>query len=389
MGNILSFFFPQPDPPSIEQVEEVREEKSEETIAEEIKDAVNGEDTKSANMVDEKDIEPEEHIHTDEGFEVVEEATLSQMGNNQHDKVTDLEPESNATNKNPVPPFKDDTELEGPCCDLTLEPNIDEIEIKMVENALRVESNSPAGVEEIGSIQDENVKIDYDYDVIIEPETVSTSEAPVADEPEPVNRSMVETTMLIPDPIKTSSPKLPVQLQEDIADKEIVEEPEICFEPGSKKYVLPDSMKGQTPEPTEDLSDLLVKVPCPEVEVIGSISDSKPKEVAMDSSFTPGSSFCGTVIPSKHLNEQLKEDKSVAEAESQEVHLQKDVSGGVEGLKDVLTESNLQDFEVKEDSPATEAPVKSASLIVEVPNEVSGGVEGLKSLLTESSKVEE
>merc|ERR1719435_444243 len=82
----------------------------------------------------------------------------------------------------------------------------------------------------------------------------------------------------------------------------------------SKKYVLPDSMKGQTPEPTEDLSDLLVKVPCPEVEVIGSISDSKPKEVAMDSSFSPGSSFCGTVIPSKHLNEQ------------------EDVSGGVEGL---------------------------------------------------------
>ena len=47
MGNILSFFFPQPEPPSIEQVEEVVEEK---TIEQEIKGAV-VEDTKSADLV--------------------------------------------------------------------------------------------------------------------------------------------------------------------------------------------------------------------------------------------------------------------------------------------------------------------------------------------------
>ena len=47
MGNILSFLFPQPEPPSIEQVEEVVEEK---TIEQEIKGAV-VEDTKSADLV--------------------------------------------------------------------------------------------------------------------------------------------------------------------------------------------------------------------------------------------------------------------------------------------------------------------------------------------------
>jgi len=388
MGNILSFFFPQPDPPSIEQVEEVGEMKAEETIAKEIKDAVLIEDTKSADLVIERDTEHEKNVHTDEGFEVVEEATLSEIKNTQHDKVTDSERESNATNKNPVSPFIDETEFEGPCCDLTLEPNIDEVEIEMVENALKVESSSPcmyaltsnsppAGVEEIGYFQDENVKLDYDYDMIKEPETVSTSEAPVVDEPEPVNRTIVESSMHIHDPIKSPSP-----------DKEIIEEPEVCLEPGSKKSVLPESVKGQTPEPTEDLSKL-VKVPCPEVEAIGSISDVKPKEVAMNSSFAPGSSFCGTMIPSKQMNDQLKEDIIITEVESQEVQPKKGVSGGVEGLKDVLTESNLQDFEVKEDSPVTEAPVKAASLDDELPNEVSGGIEGLKNRLTEPSKVQE
>ena len=48
MGNILSFFFPQPEPPSIEKVEEVVEE---ETIEQEIKDAGVVEDTKSADLV--------------------------------------------------------------------------------------------------------------------------------------------------------------------------------------------------------------------------------------------------------------------------------------------------------------------------------------------------
>jgi len=65
------------------------------------------------------------------------------------------------------------------------------------------------------------------------------------------------------------------------------------------------------------------------------------------------------------------------------------VSGGAEGLKDVLTESKLQDSKVKEDSPAEEISVKAASLEDELSKDVSGGVEGLKAALKESNKMEE
>jgi len=43
---------------------------------------------------------------------------------------------------------------------------------------------------------------------------------------------------------------------------------------------------------------------------------------------------------------------------------------------------------VKEDSPAEEISVKAASLEDELSKEVSGGVEGLKAVLKESNKME-
>jgi len=52
----------------------------------------------------------------------------------------------------------------------------------------------------------------------------------------------------------------------------------------------------------------------------------------------------------------------------------KNVSGGFEGLQDVLPKSKFQDYEAKSDS-----------LDVDPLKEVSGGVEGLKELLTESN----
>jgi len=116
------------------------------------------------------------------------------------------------------------------------------------------------------------------------------------------------------------------------------------------------------------------------------VSDIEPEE-------TVGSSFCGTADPSNLQDYEVKEDSPATEAPAKaatpEVELTKDVSKGVEGLKDVLTESKLQDYEVKEDTPVKEAPVKAASLEVEEPKEVSGGVEGLKAVLTESDKVAE
>merc|ERR1719449_477465 len=121
-------------------------------------------------------------------------------------------------------------------------------------------------------------------------------------EPEPIIRSDI----IIPEPVRPATPVLldSAKLQEDIP-----EEPEKCFGPESKETILPEVVKEA--EPTEDLPELiklateLVQVSSPEVEVIGSMSDIE----------TVGSSFCGTADP-----------------------------------------SNLQDYEVKEDSPATEAP---------------------------------
>jgi len=442
MGNILSFLFPQPEPPSIEQVEEVVEEK---TIEQEIKGAV-VEDTKSADLVIEKEIEPDDRIHTDEGFEVVEGATLSEISNTHHNTVTGSGTENNTECKNESSVFTDERDSETPCCDLTLEPekdeiaieivetlkaentpcminltsnsppvavdidvdvirsiqddnassgnktdergsetpccdltlepNIDEVEIRMVENALRIEStpcmfgltsNSPPDdIDVIGSIQDENVKSGKET-MIKESETVT--EAP--NEPETVTKSTNESTMVIPEPLKSASPNLSecVKLQKDTDDEEIIGEPKVCSGLISKKSLLTEDVQEQTTDLTEDLPELitiatdLVKVPCPEVGVIGSLSDEKLKENAMFISSTSGSS----VMPS---NYEVKEDRFIAEAPAKV--LSPDVPKNV--LQDVLTESKFQDYEAKSDS-----------LEVDPLKEMSGGVEGLKELLTESN----
>jgi len=385
MGNIISYFFPQPAPASIEQVEEavqdekITEEIPKETVSAKIEDAPVVEEMKSSDLEVEKEIEPE--TPTDDGFEVVEDSALiSEISNNQQNSVPQAEPENSATkDESPVPAFTKDKEaaLETET-DTTLEPSVIAVTIDMREAALEVNntpciyaqtSNSPpADVEVIGSIQDENVKSGEDAMI-------------TAAEPEPIIRSDI----IIPEPVRPATPVLldSAKLQEDIP-----EEPEKCFGPESKETILPEVVKEA--EPTEDLPELiklateLVQVSSPEVEVIGSMSDIEPEE-------TVGSSFCGTADPSNLQDYEVKEDSPATEAPvkaaTPEVELTKDVSKGVEGLKDVLTESKLQ--EVKEDTPVTEAPVKAASLEVEEPKEVSGGVEGLKAVLTESDKVEE
>ena len=105
MGNIMSFFFPQPAPASIEQVEEAAqvgdatEESVEETVAAVAEDAVSIETTKTVELVNmicflvytlvlislqvvDKDIEATEVLPEDEnyeGFEVVEENSLIEV----------------------------------------------------------------------------------------------------------------------------------------------------------------------------------------------------------------------------------------------------------------------------------------------------------------------
>merc|ERR1711970_58861 len=401
MGNIISYFFPQPAPPSIEKVEEVVQDENitekvpEKTVAPKLEDAPVVEELNSSDLVPEKEIEPE--TPTDEGFEVVENTSLSEISNS----VTQAEPENNTTkDETPVPAFNNDkeTSVENET-DTTLEPSVNAVRVEMSEATLAVNnppciyaqtSNSPpADVEVIGSIQDENVKAG-EKEMITEPEKATISEPQAADETEP------EETMVIPEPIKAAlNHELlePVKMKEDTP-----EEPEKCFGPDSNNTILTEVIKEQTPEPSEDLPELiklateLVKVSSPEVEVIGSVSDIGPEQLA--EMYPPsGSSFCGTADPSNLRDYEAKEDSPAIEAPvkaaTPEVELPKDVSGGVEGLKDILTESKLQDYEVKEDSPVTEAPVKAASLEDELSRDTSAGVEGLKAVLTESSKIEE
>jgi len=408
MGNILSYFFPQPAPPSIEKVEEVvqdekiTEEVPEKTVAAKIEDAPVVDELKSSDLVVEKDIEPE--TPTDEGFEVVENTTLSEISNIQQNSVTQAEPEIATDDKSPVPAFNNDKEtpLENKT-DTTLETSVkvvqidEHLDVLAVDDPpcifaetsnsppadveLRVEnheatvavndtpciyaqtSNSPPDdVEVIGSIQDESQEVELPKDVSGGAEGL---------------KDVLTESKLQDSKVKEDSPD---KLQEDI-----VEEPEQCFGPESDETILPEVVKEKTPEPTEGLPELIkiaTELSSPEVEMIGSVSDVET-----------GSSFCGTFAPPNLQDYEMKEDSPATEAsmkaESQEVELPKDVSGGAEGLKDVLTESKLQDSKVKEDSPAEEISVKAASLEDELSKEVSGGVEGLKAVLKESNKMEE
>merc|ERR1719320_6977 len=146
--------------------------------------------------------------------------------------------------------------------------------------------------------------------MIKESETVT--EAP--NEPETVTKSTNESTMVIPEPLKSASPNLSecVKLQKDTDDEEIIGEPKVCSGLISKKSLLTEDVQEQTTDLTEDLPELitiatdLVKVPCPEVEMIGSLSDEKLKEIAMYSSSNSGSSFCGTVMASNVQGYEVK-----------------------------------------------------------------------------------
>jgi len=470
MGNIISYFFPQPAPPSIEQVEEVvidekaKEETLDAAVAAEIEDAV-VEETKTADPVVEKGIEPE--IQTDEGFEVVEEVALSEVNN--INSITEATSEIIANKEeSPGPAFIDDKEAQleekaDKLPEVDVDFETDELATVQNETAEIAERSTPCGyaltsnsppadVEDIGSIQDEvnglakvecetvvieakeepnppcifaftsntppakepvpeevnnlviveqeaaviderstpcligqssnsppaNVEAES-KDMIIGSEEVWTPEAPVEAVPNPVNTSSAEYGEIQSETLKGVSPVLtePIDLQEESVDEESSNKPDKDFVANSEETVLPEVAAQQIPEPTKDTqevvkaptipevpaqneSELLAseqgKVTSSDVEVIGSISDENPSN--------PGELEISEVIS------MVKEDSPVeAKDASPEVEeVSKEVSGGVEGLKEVLTESNK---------------------VEDAPKEVSGGVAGLKEVLSESNKVEE
>jgi len=477
MGNIISYFFPQPAPPSIEQVEKgvqddkTTEETLEDAVAAEIEDAV-VEETKAADLVVEEGIEPE--IKSDEGFEVVEDVTLSEVNNIK--SITEINSEIVGNKEeNPGPAFTDDKEArleekaeKSP--ELEVDVETDELATVKNETVETVESSTPCGyaltsnsppadVEVIGSIQDEVnglAKVECETvvieakdepnppcifaftsntppaedaapeevnnlvlvqeeapivderstpcligqssnsppatveaeaenkDMITGSEEVWTPEAPVEAVPNPVNSSSVESDAIQSETLKGVSPVSTEQidLKEDSADEESLNKPEEDFVANSEETVLPQVAAQQIPEQTKDTqeaveaptspevpaqneSELLVseqgKVTSSDVEVIGSISD--------EISSNPSSNLGGLEI-SEAPKTMVKEDSPVEgkDASPDVGEVSKEVCGGVEGLKDVLTENNK---------------------VEDAPKEVTGGVAGLKEVLTESNKVEE
>jgi len=398
MGNILSYFFPQPAPASIEQVEEVvqeektKEEIIEETVADAVEDVAVVEDVKTADMVVDKEIEAE--VNNDEGFEVVEEATLSEISNSQQNTLAEEEPEiSEPKMESPGPAFTDDiqTKLESKT-DVAQQPSKDdelkEDELKMVEVEMALTSNiRSADVEVIGSIQDENIEVD-DQDLITEAEKKLEQETTVAVVPE----------VLSPEPIKAATPELPKESD----DEDNIEEPERVCVPETTEEIKPEATSSPeveqhkevsggvaglkdiltepqeippvparvaTPEPpkapelkmsavvpeqedTESLTSELVKDASPDVEIIGSIND---EDLASP--------------PTEPTKAEISENP-----------------------KAVSPAAVLEDYEMKEDSPIAEAPVKDARPEVEQQKEVEvsgAGVAGLKDILSETNKFDE
>merc|ERR1719470_500868 len=109
----MSFFFPQPAPASIEQVEEAAEE----TVAAVAEDAVSVETNKTFELVVDKEIEATEVLpeeENDEGFEVVEENSLIEVNNLHQETTSEVHPEIlSSKEKSPGPDDVEETQEES------------------------------------------------------------------------------------------------------------------------------------------------------------------------------------------------------------------------------------------------------------------------------------
>jgi len=387
MGNILSYFFPQPAPASIEQVEE---EIIEETVADAVEDVALVEDVKTADMVVDKEIEAE--VNNDEGFEVVEEATLSEISNSQQNTLAEEEPEiSEPKVESPGPAFTDDiqTKLESKT-DVAQQPSKDEElkedELKMVEVEMALTSNiRSADVEVIGSIQDENIELD-DQDLITEAEKKLEQETPVAVVPE----------VLSPEPIKAATPELPKESD----DEDNIEEPGRVCVPETTEEIKAEATTSPEVEQHKEVSGGVagLKDILTEPQEIPSV----PARVATPEPPKVPELKMSAVAPEQEDTESLTSE--LAKDASPEVEIIGSIndedlaSPPTEPTKTEISESPkavspaavLEDYEMKEDSPLPEAPVKDARPEVEQQKEVevSGGVAGLKDILSETNKFE-
>eukprot|EP00092_Neocalanus_flemingeri_P090642 GFUD01114813.1.p1 GENE.GFUD01114813.1~~GFUD01114813.1.p1 ORF type:complete len:327 (-),score=107.54 GFUD01114813.1:232-1212(-) len=278
MGNILSYFFPQPAPVSIEQVvEEVTEDKATtKEAAEELlipTPEVVGMigDAKTDDLV-ERDFEVVEELaeQTNEGFEFVKEDKLENVSNviseGKHDlqeefisnKVASLE----ATEVEIIGSVKDSEEEAQ--ISVTPETVRDEAP-EVVDNSVSQDNENINEVEIIGSIQESNVQLmeeptSESVDLpTSEPFKTPTPEPSFA--PEPVRALTPEAIIIItPEPTKETTPGPTIQDSTSTPIPELIEvsppeplkattpEPSYASEP--LKALSPEAIIVSTPEPT-------------------------------------------------------------------------------------------------------------------------------------------
>eukprot|EP00092_Neocalanus_flemingeri_P079392 GFUD01098912.1.p1 GENE.GFUD01098912.1~~GFUD01098912.1.p1 ORF type:complete len:396 (+),score=142.40 GFUD01098912.1:51-1238(+) len=390
MGNILSYFFPQPAPAGIEQVvEEVTEDVATRKEATEVPVVPTTEvvgmivDAKTEDSV-ERDFEFVEEVaeKTNEGFEFVKEDKLENVSNVLNEGKHDLQEEiiSNkvasleATEVEIIGSVKD-SEEEAQIA-VTPETVIDEAP-EAVDNSVSQDNENIKEVEMIGSIQESNVQlmeeptsesVDLPTSEHVEPIKVCTPEPLVAPEPfktptteplfapEPVRALTPEAIIIItPKPTKETTPDPSIQDSSYTPIPELIEvsppeplkaatpEPSSASEPFkalSPEAIIvstPEPTKATTPEPTvlestTVLNPDLIEASAPEPQKAPTPEPSSaPEPVKV---VTPEAIIVSTPERAQASNSEANiEEKNVKNAEEE-------LSGGASGLKDLLTGSN-------------------------------------------------
>eukprot|EP00092_Neocalanus_flemingeri_P093852 GFUD01119320.1.p1 GENE.GFUD01119320.1~~GFUD01119320.1.p1 ORF type:complete len:362 (-),score=139.65 GFUD01119320.1:125-1183(-) len=347
MGNILSYFFPQPAPAGIEQVvEEVREDVAARKEATEVPVVPTTEvvgmmvDAKTEDMV-ERDFEFVEEVaeKTNEGFEYVKEDKLENVSNVLNEGKHDLQEEfiSNkvasleATEVEIIGSVKDSDE--GVQRAVTPEPIKDEAS-EAVDNSVNQDNENMSEVEIIGSIQERNVEL-------VEETTTESGDLPTSDPVEPPVPGDKPINVSTPEPLIASTPE-PSKAPNEPS---LAPEPVKALTPETITVSTPEPAKATTPEPTvheattalnSDLIELSppepLKASTPEPQKAPTHEPlSAPEPVK---ALTPEVIIVSTPEPAQASNSEANiEEKNVKNAEEE-------LSGGASGLKDLLTGSN-------------------------------------------------
>eukprot|EP00092_Neocalanus_flemingeri_P058221 GFUD01069339.1.p2 GENE.GFUD01069339.1~~GFUD01069339.1.p2 ORF type:complete len:343 (+),score=130.40 GFUD01069339.1:49-1077(+) len=337
MGNIISYFFPQPAPAGIEQVvEEVTKDVAARKEATEVPVVPTTEvvgmivDAKTEDSV-EKDFEFVEEVaeKTTEGFEFVEEDKLENVSNvlnaGKHDlheeiisnKVASLE----TTEVEIIGSVKDSDE--GVQRAVTPEPIRDEAS-EAVDNSVNQDNENMSEVEIIGSIQESNVELGEE--TTTEPLDLPTSE-PIDPTAHMIKDSTPEAlTACTPEPPKTPTPE-PLSAPEPVR----------ALTPETIRDSTPEPTKATTPEPTvldptTVLNPDLIEASTPEPQKAPTPELSSAPEPVK--AVTPEAIIVSTPEPAQASNSEANiEEKNVKNAEEE-------LSGGASGLQDLLTGSN-------------------------------------------------